>query len=107
MLTRKKSNKIKNELSDKIAKIPFFFDALADRGRFMIIKLLIKRKDLCVSDIADILKITPSAACQQLRILERISFVKRIRMGQKVCYRLNNKDLIVRNIINLIKKVEK
>jgi len=105
MVVQKNFKKIKKELSEKTNQLPFFFDVLADQGRFRIIKLLMKYKDLCVSDIANILETTPSAACQQLRILERTAFIKRVRMGQKVCYKLNDENLIIKNLINLIKKV--
>jgi len=107
MLTKKNLNKIKKELANQKNQLPYFFDVLADEGRFRIFKLLMKYKGLCVSDIANILEITASAACQQLRILERMAFIKRTRMGQKVCYELNKQDLIIKNLINLIKKVDK
>jgi len=107
MLTKNEVNKIKKELLREKERIHLILDALGDQSRFRIFKLLIKHSELCVTDIAKILDITISAASQQLRVLERLNLVKRTKMGQVVCYELNKNNLIVKQLIQFLKSVEK
>lgn len=86
---------------------PLAFQALGDPGRFHIFRILIQHHDICVTDIANIFGITVSAASQQLRILERLGLILRVRMGQMVCYEINNENSIAKQLIKLLKESSK
>jgi DNA-binding transcriptional ArsR family regulator len=107
MLTKNEVNKIKKELLAEKERIHLILDVLGDQGRFLIFKLLIKHSELCVTDIANILDVTVSAASQQLRVLERLNLVKRIKMGQEVCYELKKDNFIVKQLIKFLISTEK
>lgn len=66
---------------------------LSDPTRIRIIMLLRKYKELCPTDIVKVLKITPSAVSHQMRALEQLEMVKRVRMGKMMYYSLNMKFL--------------
>lgn len=103
MLTKEQVNKIKKDLSDEKDRMPIILGALGDPGRFRIFKLLMEHHDICVTDVANIFDITISAASQQLRVLERLGLVQKMRMGQMVCYKLKKDDLTVKLLIQFIK----
>ncbi|OGY46159.1 MAG: hypothetical protein A2731_01130 [Candidatus Buchananbacteria bacterium RIFCSPHIGHO2_01_FULL_39_8] len=65
----------------------------SDPTRLKILTLLGKKDELCVSDIAMILKISISAISHQLRLLERCGLVKSEKTGKIVCYSLASKNL--------------
>lgn len=67
---------------EKLCKI------LSGKTRFQILWLLNREKELCVCDIADILKTTVSAISHQLRVLKRANLVKIRRQGQTIYYSL-------------------
>lgn len=106
MLTKEVLIKIKKELSDEKDRMPIILGALGDPGRFRIFKLLMKHHDLCVTDIANIFDITVSAASQQLRVLEMLGLVEKMRMGQMVCYELKKENPAVKQLIQFIKSSE-
>jgi predicted transcriptional regulator len=62
--------------------------AMADPTRLKIVFLLKVYKELCPTDIANILSITRSAVSHQMRILEHCGVVKKIRRGKIICYSL-------------------
>lgn len=74
------------------------FSALAEPGRLKIFKLLMKRRDICVSEVAEIMKISVPAASRQLKILETAGLVRRVRNGQMICYVINQSEPIVKAI---------
>lgn len=102
MLTKSQINKIKRETAKSTGQFPLMFEALGDQGRFRIFKLLMNHHDICVTDVAAVFEITLSAASQQLKILERVGLVQRIRMGQMVCYEIKD-DPSARYITELLK----
>ncbi len=102
MLTPPEAARIQKQLRGQDNNLPFIFNALGDSGRFKIFQILTSHKDVCVSDVANILDISVSAASQQLRILELVGLVKRVRMGQMICYELKTANLAVRLVIRLI-----
>lgn len=77
--------------------------ALGDPCRFRIFKLLMEHHDICVTDVAHVLDITVSAASQQLRVLEMLGLVERMRMGQMVCYELKKDHPTVKQLVQFIK----
>ena len=83
-------------------RMPLVFQALADATRLKIFRLLAKQKDLCVTDIAKIFKISIPAVSYQLKIMEMVGLVRREKMGKMGCYELRKDDPFVRKIIKII-----
>ena len=101
MLSERQLERLRRELVPK-ERLPLVFDALGDPGRFLIFRLLASHHDVCVSDVARVLGVSVPAASQQLRILERVGLVRKIRQGQMICYEVREEDHLVRRIIKLI-----
>lgn len=72
-------------------------NALADSTRFRIARALLLSDNLCVCDIANILKMTISAVSHHLRILRAARVVRHRRAGQMVYYSID--DDHVREIV--------
>lgn len=102
MLNKRQVANIKAKLASEEEALPLAFQALSDPCRFKIFKVLMCHHDICVTDIANICDITLSAASQQLRTLERLGLVKKMRMGQTVCYEINDKNLITKQLFKLL-----
>ncbi|MEK7636090.1 MAG: metalloregulator ArsR/SmtB family transcription factor [Patescibacteria group bacterium] len=102
MLTKEQIKKIKIDTAEQNDEYALVFEALGEHGRFRIFRLLMDHQELCVTDVAEIFGITVSAASQQLKILERVGLVERMRMGQMVCYEIKN-SMIARHIKKLLK----
>ena len=104
MLNKKQTAGIKTKLDDADnTTLPLAFQALGDPCRFKVFKALMGHRGMCVTDVANIFGITVSAASQQLRILERLGLVLKVRMGQMVCYEINNKSPVARSLSKLLK----
>lgn len=103
MLTKKQVNKIKKALSGDGDRLPIVLGALGDPGKFRIFKLLMGYHGICVTDVAKIFDMTVSAASQQLRVLEMLELVEKMRMGQMVCYELKTDNPTVKQLIQFIK----
>ena len=74
---------------------------LGDKTRFAIFKLLSSEEELCVSEIAQRLNISPSAVSQHFRNFEMLRLVEKERNGQKICYVLNEDDELVQELKQL------
>jgi DNA-binding transcriptional ArsR family regulator len=74
---------------------------LGDKTRYAIFKLLASEEELCVSEIANRLDISPSAVSQHFRNFEMLRLVEKERMGQKICYVLNDEDDLVQELKQL------
>ena len=85
-------------------RLVFVFEALGDPTRLRIFKLLFegKKKDLCVTDVANVCGISVPAASYQLKILEMVGLIQRDRMGKMICYALKEKDPLVKSIMRII-----
>lgn len=103
MLNKKQIAGIKNGLDSDGGSFPLVFQALGDPGRFNIFRMLMDHYDICVTDVANVFGITVSAASQQLRVLDRLGLVLKTRMGQMVCYKINGKNSIAKQLIKLFK----
>jgi len=103
MLNKKQIVNVKAELATEEAAFPLAFQALGDPCRFKVFKVLMQYHDICVTDIANIFGITVSAASQQLRVLERLGLVLKMRMGQMVCYEINVENHIAKQLFKLLK----
>lgn len=82
-------------------RLVYAMQLLGDKTRFKIFKLLMTKKDLCVSEIAAELGITLPAVSQHFRSFEMIGLVDKERVGQKVCYMLKNDDLLVKELMHV------
>lgn len=103
MLTKQKVLKIQKVLEKGLdERMPLIFSALGDPGRYKIFKLLTKKQDVCVTDVASILGISVPAASQQLKILERTGLVRKIRDGQVICYVVKKDDPVIESIIKVL-----
>lgn len=76
---------------------------LGDLTRFKMFKLLASERGMCVSEIANHLSISPSAVSQHFRNFEMIGLVEKERMGQKICYVLNDSDDLVQELKSITK----
>ena len=103
MLSEMQIEKLRNLLKkNSHERLPVIFNALGDPCRFFIFQLLLLQKEVCVTDVAKVCKISVSAASQQLKILELTGIVIKERMGQMVCYALKEKDPMIRTLIKII-----
>ena len=57
-----------------------------------------------MSEIASRLNISASAVSQHFRNFEMIGLVEKERMGQKICYVLNNQDSLVQELKEITKR---
>lgn len=103
MLTNEEIADIKSGMNSDKTGLPLALRALGDAGRFNIFRLLMAYHNICVTDIAKVLDVTVSAASQQLRVLERLGLVIKIRMGQMVCYEINRESVMAKQLVKLIK----
>lgn len=106
MIPPEQLRKIKQEFAGEKDRLSDVLVTLGEPGRLRIFKLLTKHQDLCVTEVASIFGITVSAASQQLRMLELVGIVKKVRMGQKVCYELKKDSVTVKNLITFVRSNE-
>ena len=102
MLTAKEIQEVQKSVKDGIERLPFVFEALADGTRLNIFKLLLRHDDLCVTDLANILKISVPGISYQLKLMEMAGLVKKERMGQMICYSLKKNDPVIKKVIKMV-----
>jgi len=98
MLSAVQIKKMKAEMKKEDGKLPMVFAALSDFGRFRMFKILMRHRDVCVTDVSRIFDISVPAASQQLKILEMTGLAKRERMGQMTCYMVNRENPVAASI---------
>lgn len=107
MLNPKELEKL-NKLVDikKNERLAIIFNALSDPNRCKIFRILVSqgKEGLCVTDVAKLLKISPPAASQHLKILIITGLLVRQKMGQKVNYYASEDDPLVKLIIRSVLK---
>jgi ArsR family transcriptional regulator, lead/cadmium/zinc/bismuth-responsive transcriptional repressor len=106
MLTEKELKKMKEQYLEKTEILPSYFSVLGDKTRYRIFQILLQTKEVCVSEIATILAISPSAVSQHLKIFEQYEMIRPERHGQMVCYLVQRKHPIVKQFIKLIDKTK-
>lgn len=77
-----------------------FFSMFADYTRLRIISSL-SVSDMCVSDIARLLKLNQTTVSHQLRLLKNLNAVKTVRQGKVVFYSLRNEligDILLKGV---------
>jgi DNA-binding transcriptional ArsR family regulator len=85
-------------------RLSIIFDALSDPNRCKVFRIFVSqgKKGLCVSDVAKLLKISPSAASQHLKILAITGLLRKERDGQKVNYYASADDHLVQAIVEAV-----
>lgn len=86
---------IRNKMIDEneIIKLSNVFKALGDPTRIKILYAL-SLKELCVCDIANLIRMSQSAVSHQLRILRNLRLVKYRKEGKVVFYSLNDQHVV-------------
>jgi DNA-binding transcriptional ArsR family regulator len=90
-------------LTSEENRIVHAMQLLGDSTRFKMFKILCSNQDLCVSEMATRLGISPSAVSQHFRSFEMLGLVTKERSGQKICYVFTD-DNLVSELIKLTKK---
>jgi len=103
MLTAREIGRVQRNLRDGEDRFAFIFEALSNPTRLKIFRLLITHKNICVTDIANILNVSVPAVSYQFRILEMVGLVEKERMGKMICYELKKGDPIIQKIIQIIR----
>lgn len=86
---------------DTIVRIAQTFKVLGDPTRTKIIFALSK-EELCVCDVASLLKVSQSATSHQLRVLRNMNLVRYRKEGRIAYYSLNDA-----HIENLLREAER
>lgn len=91
-ITFKKIERLKHDLAMNKGLLATnkYFSVLSGKTRLDILYLLMKEKELCVCDMADILAATVSAVSHQLKVLRHNNFVGTRRDARTVFYSLAN-----------------
>lgn len=77
--------------------------ALSDKTRYKIFKILLSKEEFCVSEVAEKVGISVPATSQHFRIFELVGLVDKKRYAQMVCYVLKEDDVLVQDLVKLIK----
>ena len=84
--------------SQRLQQMTEFFKVIGDDTRLRILASL-RGRELCVSDIANVVDMSKSAVSHQLRVLKQAKLVKFRREGKTVYYSLADEH--VRSIISM------
>lgn len=82
-----------NVLSQKENQLVKAMNVLGDPTRFAIFKMVCEGQNLCVSEMASTLNVTPSAISQHFQSFELLGLLTRQRTGQRICYQVNKTPL--------------
>lgn len=77
----------------ELEELAFFFKVFSDPTRLRIIHVL-RKKSLCVSDIAEKLEMTHSSISHQLKILRAMNLVCTDKVGKVVYYKLSDRHIL-------------
>lgn len=83
-------------------KLIQIFDALGDKTRFNLLRILAERDEICVSELASEVNISTAGASQQLKVLEKVGLIIRNRKGQKICYAVNKNSQANQKLLEII-----
>jgi len=90
------------QLSQHEEQLVNIMQLLGDKTRFKMFKVLLSKKEFCVSEVAERVGISVPAASQHFRIFELVGLVDRRRHGQMICYVLKN-DSLTKSVIRFIR----
>ena len=79
--------------TEKAQQMAQFFSAMADPHRLKLLSALFKI-ELCVCDLAAVVKMSESAVSHQLRLLRNLRLVKYRREGRNVYYSLADVHIV-------------
>jgi ArsR family transcriptional regulator, lead/cadmium/zinc/bismuth-responsive transcriptional repressor len=79
--------------TDKAQQMAEIFGVLADPNRLRLLSAL-ANQELCVCDLAALMKMSESAVCHQLRLLKAMRLVSYRREGRNVYYSLADSHII-------------
>lgn len=102
MLNMNVTNKA-SKLSSNDQRIIHTLQVLGDTNRYKMFKILLEKKQLCVSEIASMLNVSVPAISQHFRTFELVGIVEKERMGQKICYQLKEDDLLIEQLVKIAK----
>ncbi|MFW2367426.1 MAG: ArsR/SmtB family transcription factor [Desulforhopalus sp.] len=77
---------------DEVGRMSQLFKAFSDQGRLRILHALLQQ-EMCVCDLAALLKASESSVSHQLRLLRNIGLVANRREGTVLYYRPVNQEL--------------
>ncbi len=95
------------KLSKNDERIIHLLQALGESSRYKMFKILLQKKQLCVSEIAERLELSVPAVSQHFRTFELVGIVQKERMGQKICYQLKENDEVIKKLIKITGKPNK
>ncbi|WP_163100315.1 ArsR/SmtB family transcription factor [Peribacillus alkalitolerans] len=92
--------RVQNRLhKEDTANVSSLFKALSDENRLKIAYALTVEEELCVCDVATIIKSTTATASHHLRLLKNLGLAAIRKEGKLVYYSINNEHF--KNIIQL------
>ncbi|MEG1524081.1 MAG: metalloregulator ArsR/SmtB family transcription factor [Clostridia bacterium] len=100
---------LKSSLSDNAAvDAAELFSYLSDSTRVRLLSML-ATADMCVCEMADILKMSQPAVSHHLRILRQCGIVKYNKIGQRAVYYLNLDETgeIIKKLLTIVCSYEK
>lgn len=101
MLNMKTLSKPISSISSQEEHLINTMQALGDKTRFKMFKILQASKQMCVSEIAHELGISVPAVSQNFRIMELVGLVDKRRDGQKMCYELKLNDPFIKKLVKI------
>jgi DNA-binding transcriptional ArsR family regulator len=105
MLDAREKKAFERALGEKrFDRLPIIFNALSDKTRCKVARLLIKKgaRELSVNDIRDVIGISQSALSQHLKVLEVTGIAQKRREGRRMFYSLRSDDPIVGALIKAV-----
>lgn len=107
MLKQGEVRQIKKQQPESPRQLSRMFSVLGDVNRWQIFMLLAEYEDLCVTDLAHIVGISVPAVSQHLRTMEMSDLIRKERMGQRICYHINDDNRLVRLMLKFCQSVAK
>lgn len=85
------------------------FKAMANENRIKILEILYRKRQITILSLKKHLKLSESAVCKHLKILEQIGMVKSYRKNKRKFFTLNPKRVLRFNkkILKMIKQQRK
>ena len=90
---------IQDVSEDELCDLAELFKVFGDSTRIRILYALLESEELCVSDLAQFLTLTPTACSHQLRVLKNNKLVRARRDGKTIFYSLADEH--VRHILGM------
>jgi len=78
---------------EKLYDLADLFKIFGDTTRIKILYTL-RKKELCVNDLAQVLNMTQSAVSHQLKILRQSKLIRNRREGKSLFYSLNDEHVV-------------